>query len=265
MTSDLNTLQIDMTGPVAYITLNRPEVRNAMNRQMVLDLRAAFSRLHNNRDVRAIVLSGADGTFTAGGDLKEMQAAYADPGEKDRAQSEEFDLLLRAVNSAPQVVIARVEGAAMGGGLGLVCVSDIAVAADDSIFALPEVRLGIIPALIMPYVIQRIDLTNTRRLMLTGARIEGEEAAHFGLVHEVCSAEDLDTRLDIILADIRECGPEALAACKRLMFEIIDANIEATAVYRANLLDELRRSLEGQEGMLAFIQKRKPKWTHPNK
>lgn len=262
---DLSTVDIEIRNFTAFLTLNRPEVRNAMNQQMVTDLRTAFAALHNNRDVRAIVLSGAGGTFCAGGDLKEMQAAYSDPDRISKGQTEEFDLLLRAVNSAPQVVIAKVEGAAMGGGFGLICVSDIAIASDDTIFGLPEVRLGIIPALISPYVIQRIGLTRARALMLTGARFEGDEAASYGLVHQVCAAEELDTQIDIILADIRECSPQALATCKRLIFDVIEPRVDATAIYRANMLNDLRRSSEGQEGMLAFIQKRKPKWAQTDK
>ncbi len=254
----MKTLDIQLKEPFIYITLNRPEVKNAINQQMTMELLEVFTKLHGNRAIRAVILSGAGGTFCTGGDIKEMQAAYANPDHRDDMRTEEFDALLKAVNTASQVVIAKVEGAAIGGGLGLVCVSDIAITTIDTVFALSEVRLGIIPSLIMPYVVQRIGLTNARRLMLTGARFDGYDAAHYGVVHHI--VEDIEGAMDEVLADIRECSPEALAACKQLLHEVVDSEFEATAIYRARILDELRRSPEGQEGMLAYIQKRKPEW-----
>ena len=188
MNQPFETLAVHVEEPFLTITLNRPEVRNAMNQQMIAELRRVFTELHEARQIRAVILRGADGIFCAGGDLKEMQAAYAHHEAETDQKTRDFDILLRTVNSAPQVVITQVEGVAMGGGFGLVCVSDIAIAAEDTTFGLPEVRLGIVPALISPYVIQRIGLTNARRLMLTGARFDGIEAAHYGLVHEVCPA-----------------------------------------------------------------------------
>lgn len=262
---ELETLHIEIDKPFAYITLNRPHVRNAMNQQMVAELTHVFLQLRDDRSVRGIILSGTDGTFCAGGDLKEMQAAYAHDNQDGSTQTEGFDYLLAIVNTAPQAVVAKVEGAAMGGGLGLVCVSDIAVASEDAIFALPEVRLGIVPSLISPYVIRRIGVSSARRLMLTGARFDGIEAANYGVVHESAPPEELDFRLDAILADLRECGPEAIAACKELIFNVAERDINSTTAYRAELLDQLRRSEEGQEGMLAFIQKRKPHWASVGK
>lgn len=256
------TIELYIREPFAYIILNRPQVRNAMNQQMVDELLTAFTWLRDNRDVRGIVISGAGDTFCAGGDIKEMQAAYADPNFEDNSRTQQFDVLMNAVNTAPQVVIARVDGAAIGGGLGLVCASDIAIASIDTIFALSEVRLGIIPSLIMPYIVQRIGLTNTRRLVLTGARFDGEDAFRLGLIHELTGSLELDDRVNIALADVRECSPLAIAACKKLLFEVADPHFDTDAVYRSNILDELRRSEDGQEGMLAFIQKRKPNWAH---
>ncbi|MFW5691578.1 MAG: enoyl-CoA hydratase-related protein [Chloroflexota bacterium] len=254
------TITVRIEQPFAFIALNRPDVRNAMNQQMVTDLRDIFGRLRDDRSVRAVMLSGAGGNFCAGGDLKEMQAAYTDPDAQDTERTRSFDDLLVAVNTAPQVVIARVEGAAMGGGLGLVCVSDVAIASEDAIFGLPEVRLGIVPALISPYVIDRVGLTTARRLMLTGARFDGVEALRYGVVHEVYAADALDDAVTGVLEDIRQASPDALAACKELIFRVTREDLPATAAYRAELLDHLRRSESGQEGMLAFIRKRKPKW-----
>jgi isohexenylglutaconyl-CoA hydratase len=231
-----------------------------MNQQMVDDLQTAFRELRNNRKIRGIVISGADGTFCAGGDIKEMQDAYASGKKPDAKRTEQFDHLLTAVNTAPQVIVTKVEGVAMGGGFGLVCVSDIAIASEDAMFGMPEVRLGILPALISPYVIERVGISTARRLMLTGARFNGIDAARYGVVNEAYPTHELDDRVSDILADIHECSPLALAACKRLIFHVNREDVTETAQFRAELLDEMRHSIDGQEGMLAFIQKRKPKW-----
>ncbi|GAB4315964.1 MAG: isohexenylglutaconyl-CoA hydratase [Phototrophicales bacterium] len=252
------TLAIEIKQPFAYVTLNRPEVRNAMNQQMVQDLLHFFDSIRENRAIRAVVLAGAGGHFCAGGDIKEMQESFANPQDDGSTRTAEFDRMLQAVERAPQVVVARVEGAAMGGGFGLVCVSDIAIASTDAKFGLPEVRLGIVPALISPYVIRRMGLTEARKLMLTGGRFSGMEAARYGVVHDVTEPQALDATVQAILEDIRQCSPEALAACKELIFRAVDG--DTTAEYRAKKLDALRRSESGQEGMMAFIQKRKPTW-----
>jgi isohexenylglutaconyl-CoA hydratase len=251
------TLDVKIEGTFAYIILNRPAVKNAMNNQMVLDIIAAFEGLKDNREVRAVILSGAEGTFCAGGDLKEMQALQT--GATDNF-SGTLDKMLRAINEAPQVVVTKVEGAAMGGGFGIVCVADIAIASTEAKMGLPEVRLGIVPALISPYVIERVGLTRARELMLTGRRFDGLTALDYGIVHEAVVPEELEARVQIILDEIKQCSPNALAACKRLIFAVKDAPTDATIDYRANLLTELRRSEDGQEGMTAFVEKRPPKW-----
>jgi isohexenylglutaconyl-CoA hydratase len=250
------TLEIDIQGNVANITLNRPEVRNAMNFRMVEELYALFTDLKPNRDIRAIVLSGAGGVFCAGGDIKEMRSNTVPSIESGG----NLDNMLNAVNHAPQIVIAKVEGAALGGGLGLVCVSDIAIASTTAKIGLPEVRLGITPAFISPYVLQRIGLTRTRELMLTGRRFNGEEALAYGLVHHVAEPKNLNKHIYDILREIQYCAPEAIAATKELLFAVHNQPTEDTVEYRANLLNRLRSSEEGQEGMLSFIEKRSAKW-----
>lgn len=252
------TLDIRIELPFAYVTLNRPEVKNAMNSQMVLDITAAFESLRESREVRAIVLSGAGETFCAGGDIKELAAAFQ--GGELNTNTGALDTMLRTVATAPQVVVAKVEGAAMGGGFGLVCVSDIATASATAVFGMPEVRLGIVPALISPYVIQRVGLTRARELMLSGRRFDGVSAHEYGILHDVCPGEVLDVSLKRILDDLRQCSPDALAACKRLIFTVLDQSLDATVEFRASLLNELRRSEDGQEGMRAFVEKRPPKW-----
>lgn len=258
--TDYETLLLTFDGPFAYLTLNRPHVRNAMNAQMVLDLTAAFESLAASHDVRAVILSGADGTFCAGGDLQELAAAVQDPDYDPLRDASQFDALLQAVQRAPQVVVARVEGAALGGGFGLVCVSDIAVAAATAKMGLPEVRLGLVPALISPYVIARVGPTRARELMLSGRRFDGVSAHEYGIVHDVCPPEVLDVALKRVLDDLRQCSPQALAACKRLILEVSDKPLPESLAYRADLLRTLRASVEGQEGMLAFAMKRPPRW-----
>ncbi len=254
------TLAVTLEGSVARIMLNRPEVKNAMNSQMVLEITAAFEALRDDRSSRVVVLSGAGRTFCAGGDIKEMAASFQ-AGELDASRSAAaLDVMLQTVNSAPQVVVAQVEGVAMGGGFGLVCVSDVAIASTEARMGMPEVRLGLVPALISPYVIRRIGLTRARELMLTGRRFSGELALDYGVVHEACLPEDVDTRVNAVLAEIHQCSPNALAACKQLLFTVADKDLDETAQYRAHLLSELRRSDEGMEGMMAFAQKRPPQW-----
>lgn len=252
----LETLHIDINDMTAHITLNRPDTRNAMNTQMVDELTDVFQQLKDDQEIRAVVLSGAEGVFCSGGDIKEMR----ENDMPDARSALNMDTMLQAVNQASQVVIARVEGAALGGGLGLVCVSDIAISSTDTRFGLPEVRLGVAPAFISPYVLQRMGLTRTRELMLTGRRFRGEKAKAYGLVHEVCPADELQACIDLVLDDVRQCAPGAIAATKELIFKVYDTPPDMTVSYRASLLNQLRAGDEAQEGMLAFIEKRPAKW-----
>ncbi len=168
--------------------------------------------------------------------------------------------MLRAVNEAAQIVIVKVEGAALGGGLGLLCVSDIAIVAEDAKLGLPEVRLGISPAFISPFVLQRVGLTRTRQLMLTGQRFDGRTAYEYGFAHVACPAEDLDHCVEVELDEIRHCAPGAIAETKKLIFTVYQTPLDDTVEYRANLLNKLRGGEEAQEGMQAFLNKRPAKW-----
>lgn len=255
-----DTLIVQQSGAFARITLNRPAQRNAMTFQMVEELLRVFEALREAPDIRAVVLSGAGGHFCAGGDISDLQAAASMTPEARDAATAQLDTLLRAINSAAQVVVTQVSGAAMGGGFGLVCVSDIAIASTTATFGLPEVRLGLVPAVIAPYVVQRIGLTRARLLMLTGTRFDGVSAHEYGIVHEVVPPEVLDDATAAVLNEIVQCSPAALAACKRLLFDTMDRPLDDTVLYRARLLNALRESEEGQEGMRAFLEKRPPRW-----
>jgi enoyl-CoA hydratase/carnithine racemase len=258
--SNYQTILYEVDGPFARITLNRPQVRNAMNFQMVDELIGLFGDLRERQDIRAVVLRGADDVFCSGGDIQDLHATEKMSRDQQWSTVGRLDTLLRTVNQAPQVVIASVEGAALGGGFGLVCVSDIAISSTTALFGLPEVRRGLIPAVISPFVIQRLGMTRSRLLMLTGATFDGVSAHEYGLVQEVCPSEILSECTDAVLRDLRNCSPRALAACKQLLFEVMDKPLESTLNYRVGLLNRLRSSDEGQEGMAAFLEKRPPKW-----
>jgi isohexenylglutaconyl-CoA hydratase len=250
------TITRAVEGPIATITLNRPEARNAMNLAMVEELLRCFTMLRDDafRDVRVAILCAAGETFCAGGDLRDMSAASKD-GAGIGAR---LDDLLRAVNAAPQVVVARIQGAAMGGGLGLVCVSDIAIADEGAMFGLPEVRIGLAPVVISPYVVQRVGFTRARQLMLTGRRFGAAAALEYGLIHEVAPAGQLDALVEATVTDILKCAPNALRECKRLLFAVLTQ--PDSLEERVTTFERLRTSDEAAEGIMAFIQKKPAPW-----
>lgn len=258
---DLKTLLINLEQGVLTVTLNRPESRNAMSLNMVKELTQVFSQLNQEPKVRAIVLRGAGGHFCAGGDIKDMANARAVGLDAYRELNRAFGSMLEQAQRLPQVVIALLEGAVLGGGFGLACVSDVAIATDDAKFGLPETTLGILPAQIAPFVAKRIGLTQARRLALTAARFSGQEAARLGVVHfSEASAAAVEQRLNETLAQIRRCAPHANAATKALLL-----NTELQPL--GQLLDDAAQSFadavlspEGIEGTMAFVQKRTPGW-----
>lgn len=253
------TLLLDLQTPFAYLTLNRPERRNAINSVMANELLAALRQLNAMTEIRAIVISGAGGSFCAGGDLSDLQNPNLSLEDQERLLSS-YDPVYRAFIESPKVIIAKIDGAALGGGIGLACVADIAIAATTADFALPEVRLGLVPAIISPYVIQRLGVSRARLLMLTGGHFDGVSAHEYGVVHEVCPPEILDQCTQAILDQLRLCSPAALAACKALIHRVTAQSLDESLPYRARLLNELRLSADGQEGMSAFREKRPPRW-----
>ena len=255
------TIMTERAGSVIYLTLNRPEARNAMNLCMVKEIRNFFVSIRDNRSIRCVVISGAGQHFCAGADIKEMRNPANQTPQAQSIYGTTLDDMLLAVQRAPQVTIAAVKGAAMGGGFGLVCVTDIAVADESIKMALPEVRLGIAPAVVSPYVIERIGLTRTRQLALTGRFLDENTALELGLVQDVAPAGMLDIVVDDYLKDILRGSPNALAATKELLFQVAAApSLDASRAYRINTLNRLRSSEDGREGMSAFAQKRKPNW-----
>ena len=258
--SDYQTLLLDLKPPFAHVTLNRPKSRNAMSFAMIEELLSVFIGLKERIDIRAILISGANGHFCSGGDISDMAQVATMPPDQQNQVTAQVDLMLRAVNTAPQIVVAKLEGVVLGGGLGLACVSDVAISAENASFGLPEVRLGLAPAMISPFVIQRIGMTQARRLMLTGERFDGHRALNIGLIHEVVPQAELSSRVEAVLNDIRLCAPNAIREIKRLMHEASSKSLDETVDYRAQLLNTLRASGEGQEGMTAFLNNRPARW-----
>lgn len=256
---DYATLLTTLDGATASITLNRPDVRNAMNAAMVSDLLRCFRTLRDEEayaGVRVVILRASGVSFSAGSDVHELAAH---PSRDDGIHAgEELDDLLRTVNEAPQVVIARIQGHALGGGLGLICVSDIAVAGYSARFGLPETRLGLAPAVIMPYVIQRIGLTTARRLLLTGGLMGPDRAQQYGIVQEVCADMELDARVGAVVSEVMRCAPRALRAAKEMLFRA--ARDGDTRDDRVTLLYELSQTEEAQQGLQSFTEKTLPPW-----
>ena len=260
------TLQLRRDGWRLHVTLNRPEARNAMSFAMVRELDAVFAAIADDRTIRAVVLRGAGGNFCAGGDIKDMAAARGlEPGPDGKdplaTTNRMFGALLTRVEAAPQAVIAVIEGAVMGGGFGLCCVSDVALASVDARFRLPETSLGVPPAQIAPFIVRRVGLTHARRLAVTGGNLDAATALTLGLVHHVCDAAGLDEALGRVLADLARCAPEAVATTKRLVLAAAGASdLEALLDDAAEDFARAARGPESVEGMTAFLQKRSPAW-----
>ncbi|BBP75800.1 enoyl-CoA hydratase [Pseudomonas gingeri NCPPB 3146 = LMG 5327] len=253
------TLRLEVHNGVLHITLDRPDSRNAMSLQMVTELRAVLAAVRDDRAVRALVLCGAGGHFCAGGDIRDMAQARTQGAQAYQALNRTFGALLEETQQQPQVVIAVLQGAVLGGGFGLACVSDIAMAAHDAQFGLPETGLGLLPAQIAPFVVHRIGLTQARRLALTAARFDGEEAARLGLVHFVeRDSQGLAERLGEVLGQVLRCAPGANAATKALLLD--EQPLGPLLDQAALRFGEAVTGAEGVEGTLAFLNKREPNW-----
>ena len=248
------------TGPVARITMARPEVHNAFNEELIAQLHAAFANAISDASVRVIVLAGEGKSFSVGADLNWMRRAATWSEEENRRDSRALTAMLRAVAECPKPVVARVHGAAMGGGAGLTACADVAIAAESATFAFSEVRLGLAPATIAPHVIARIGPGRALPLFLTGERFDARRAYEVGLVHRVVPDAELDAAVDEAVAALLAGSPQAQAACKQLVREVTDRPRGETDAYTAQLIASLRTSEEGREGVTAFLDKRKPRW-----
>lgn len=246
------------------MVMTRAEVHNAFNEELIAGLQAAFAELGSDPAVRVIVLAGEGRSFSAGADLDWMRRM----GEADEAANREDALrlaaMLRTVAECPKPVVARVQGNAFGGGVGLIACSDVAVAVEETRLGFTEVKLGLAAATIAPWVLRKIGAAQATPLFLTGEWFDAEFALKIGLVHGVVEADDLDESVGRVIASLLAAGPEAQAASKRLIARISEQD-PAIDEYTAEVIAALRTSEEGREGVRAFLEKRKPEWSHENK
>jgi methylglutaconyl-CoA hydratase len=246
---------------VVRLTLSRPAIHNAFDDRQIFELTAAFGELARDDAVRAVVLTGAGSSFSAGADLNWMRRTTTYGEAENLRDANALAALMKSLNELPQPTVARVNGAALGGGTGLVACCDVAIASEEALFGTTEVRLGIMPAVIGPYVIAAIGARQARRLMLTGERISAHEAARIGLVHEVLSADQLDAAVERVLDHILKGGPRAIEAAKRLVRDLAARPIDQALIDdTARRIAALRATPEAREGLSAFLDKRKPGW-----
>jgi methylglutaconyl-CoA hydratase len=253
-----NTISLAVADGIARVTLARPEVRNAFNAAVIAELHQAFSRIAAADDVRAVVIAGEGKAFCGGADINWMRESLELSFEANAIDAERMSDMFRAIDNCPRPVIGRVHGAALGGGAGLAAVCDIVVAAEDTVFGFTEVKLGIIPAVISPFVLGKIGASHVRALFLTGERFDAARAARIGLVHDVVPAAQLDAAVDRTIAEICSAGPYAVSAAKLLVRRVLDVSYEETRSITTNAIANQRISPEGQEGLRAFLERRKP-------
>jgi methylglutaconyl-CoA hydratase len=255
-------LQIDR-GDVTVVTLNRPEVRNAFDERMIDELSAFAASIPADGSVRAVVIRGAGAVFSAGADVQWMSKMLGYSHEENLADARTAASMFLALDRIPVPVVARVHGAALGGGSGLAAICDICVAAEDAVFGFTEVALGILPAMISPYVVRKIGLSAARELCLSGERFTAARAKEIGLVHTVVPAAGLDRAVDEHLALFRKAAPSAVARTKQLLTDVYGRRPADVMTLTVEQIAAQRVSPEGQEGLRAFLEKRPAAWTKP--
>lgn len=270
------TLATRREGAVLHVSLNRPESRNAMSLRMVQELQTVLEQAEHDDAVRVLVLRGTGGHFCAGGDLKDMAAARMRAMQAPAASAQgapivdpvaevnaRFGELCVAYANTSLALVAVTEGTVMGGGFGLACVADVTLACTTAVFRLPETSLGVVPAQIAPFLVERLGYSQAKRLAVTGGRVAADEALRIGLVHSVHEADQLDAALAAVLADILACAPGALAATKALIAKARWSPAAELVAHAAAVFARAAQGSEGMEGTSAFLQKRKPKWATP--
>jgi len=254
-------LDIQPRGPAAWLWMNRPEARNALNDELIAALETALDVLEKDGTTRVLVLAGRGPAFCAGGDLAKMEKAAKMTKVRARREAARFARLLYRLRAYSKPVVARVHGPAFAGGMGLAAACDLVVAAEEAEFALPETRLGLVPAMISPYLVRAMGAGQARRYMLTGERLSGREAQRIGFAHECVPAAELDAVVGKICERLALAGPEALARAKKLLLHVEGAPLTPQlAAHTAAALAEARASPEAREGIRSFLEKRKPSW-----
>ncbi|MFM2332958.1 MAG: hypothetical protein RIQ74_1794 [Pseudomonadota bacterium] len=261
------SIQLEQQGSILTLWLNRPESRNAMSLNMVNAIQQVFAVIADDVSIRAVILRGKGGHFCAGGDIKDMAALRVEAVNAGSLQpyvdfNRRFGAMIEQVDQAPQTVVAILEGAVLGGGFGLACVSDIAISRDNAQFGLPETGLGVLPAQIAPFVVKRIGLTQARRLALLGSRFNGETAQKLGVIHEVMRNDvELEQLLTDTIQQIKRAAPLASRNTKALLHRTLNEPLDSLLDDAAQQFAQAVGGVEGQEGTMAFIQKRLPTWT----
>jgi methylglutaconyl-CoA hydratase len=253
-------ISVRREGAVEHLALNRPSVRNAFDDEMVRELTWWTESVAQDPAIRVVVLSGHGPVFSAGADLNWMARMIGYTHEQNIEDATDVARLFRALDRLPMPVVGRVQGAAFGGGVGLCAICDIVIAAEDAVFGLTEVKLGIVPAVIAPYVLAKIGRSAARELFLTGARFSAARAERLGLVHAVVPAAELDARVHAYVGELLTAAPGAVAAAKTLIAEVARRAPDEAATLTAEAIAVRRTSAEGQEGLRAFLEKRKPSW-----
>ena len=257
----MTALTLTVNGGIARITLTQPEIRNAFSDEVIAELTAAFRNAGDQPDVRAIVLAAEGPDFCAGANLNWMRRMADYSRDENRVDAGLLAEMLRVIYECPKPTIARVQGDVYAGGMGLVACCDMAVAVDTAGFCLSEVKIGLIPATISPYVIRAMGARASHRYFLTGERFSAQEALRIGYVHEVVEAEQLDSVVDGWLKHLLSAGPAAVRACKRLVLDVAEREInEQLVAATVEQIATIRASSEGKEGVQAFLNKRKPNW-----
>ncbi|OFW08053.1 MAG: hypothetical protein A3H96_21905 [Acidobacteria bacterium RIFCSPLOWO2_02_FULL_67_36] len=255
----MSAIVIAQDGPVVRVTLNRPEVRNAFNPELIGEL-TAWAESVQPGSVRVAILQGAGPVFSAGADLAWLSQTAAFSHDENVRDARALGRMFETLNAVPVPLVGRIQGAALGGGVGLAAVCDIVVAADTAVFGFTEVKLGIVPAVISPFAVAKIGPSAARELFLTGARFSADRAKAIGLVHAVALETDLDTAIDAYVRELLSSGPLAVAGAKALVARIAGRTPAEAAEMTADTIARHRVSVEGQEGMRAFLEKRKPRW-----
>lgn len=261
MENTFQTIRMEVDAKVARITFARPEVHNAFNAAMIAELARAFDRVKAEASVRVVVLTGEGKSFCAGADINWMREIIDYSYEQNLSESLLLAETLYKLYSLPKPTVAMVNGTAIGGGNGFLSACDIAVAAEEAHFGLSEVKIGLVPAAISPFVIRKIGESKAREYFLTGKRIPARKAEEIGLVNQVVPGEKLAETVEELVRLLLTSGPQALANCKELIFQVSRMSLEEVKEFTARMIANLRISEEGQEGMASFLEKRKPNWS----
>lgn len=250
-----------LTSDVLQVSLNRPELHNAFNEELIAELTDLATKLQANNDIRILVLTGNGRSFCAGADLNWMKKTKDFSFEENKEDSLNLGKMFHVLNELPQAVIGKINGSAIGGGTGLVSICDISVAMDRAKFGFSEVNLGLIPAVISPFVIGKIDFCNAREFFITGERFNAQRALTIGLVNYVVTSEaEMEEKITHLINQIYISGPNAVKASKLLVKTIQNLNMQEILSITAEKIASIRTSPEGQEGISAFLEKRKPNW-----